>query len=60
MTIAGVLAAIAGLGAIVTGVVYLVKLGFFAISKSAEQKKEEIDQDVDDREHQTEEDGRPH
>lgn len=55
MTIASVLAAIAGAGAVISGVVYLIK----RFSKTQEQAGDDIDQDISKEKDAIHKGGRP-
>lgn len=59
MTVAGILGAIAALGTIVGGIVYLVKTGVWAFKKPLETKLEEADADSRKEEEYFEKNGRP-
>lgn len=60
MSIGAILAAIAAIGTIVGGIVYLVKTGVWAFTKTPEQKDATIDQQERDNLTKAEQDGRPH
>lgn len=59
MSLSTILAAIGGLSALVGGIVYLVKLGFFAFHTTPAQTDQQIDQTVESNKQSAEQSGRP-
>lgn len=56
---ATVLAAIAALGTIVGGLVYLMKAGIWIFKKTPAEKEQEIDKEVNDEKKEVDSGGRP-
>lgn len=59
MSLTAILGAITALSTIVGGIVYVFKYSAWALTKTAEQKKEDIDKKVSDEKIKVEQTGRP-